>query len=126
MKTKQEICVPIRNEQELQQAKDMLEKNGEKICTSDFNFNFREINRNWIYLKTDIGGYWYIGRKDGYHTEIPISELESVLKGESDGTNAYYSFFKFMSDEHNLMLTDTEMSDIIYEAKKVIEKLKND
>lgn len=82
-------------------------------------------HKAWYYLKFMDGYGWYIGGK--YHlTEIPLSELESVLRGESEGENAYYSFFKFMSDEHNLTLTDTEMSDIINEAKKVIEKLKND
>ena len=123
MKTKQEICVPIRDESELQQAKDMLEKNGEKINYELCNLHSYE---SYNYLQFgQITKDWYMSLEYDL-TEIPLSELETVLKGENDGTNAYYSFFKFMSDEYNLTLTDTEMSDIIYEAKKVIEKLKND
>ena len=125
MKTKTEICVQIRNEEELQQAKDMLEKNGEKV-TKDGTFCITESSEELNYLQNYIfTDEWHLGRKQNL-TEIHLSELESVLKGESESENAYYSFFKFMSDEHNLTLTDTEMSDIIYEAKKVIQKLNND
>ena len=40
MKNKTEICVPIRNEAELQQAKDILLRNGEKVHRNIFYLTF--------------------------------------------------------------------------------------
>lgn len=77
---KTEICVPIRNEEELQQAKDMLEKNGENVSSHIFNLSEKE-GLNYLYYSPKSNS-WGLSFKSSGDTEIPLSELESVLKGE--------------------------------------------
>lgn len=86
MKNKTEICVPIRDEKELQQAKEILLRNGEKIDEKIFYLS-KSTNLNYL-LCDDLD--WFLTRK-GDETEIPLSELESVLKGESVEKQSFIS-----------------------------------
>jgi len=91
MKNKTEICVPIRDESELQQAKDILLRNGEKI-----DYNLLALSKNEVYNSLRFCTFyneWYLGRKLDL-TEIPLSELESVLKGESKKQSSIELFKK--------------------------------
>ena len=38
--------------------------------------------------------------------------------------NRYQEFFNFLNQEHNLILTISEMDEIVYEAQKLVEKIK--
>lgn len=80
MKTKTEICVPIRNEEELQQAKEILLRNGEKLSKKLFYLSYN-CNYDNLYL-SKVSLDWCLGSSNK-HIEIHLSELESVLKGES-------------------------------------------
>lgn len=81
MKTKNEICVPIRNEAELQQASDILERNGCEIYSESF-FLSKYKGLNYLKLREQTNT-WIVSVKSNL-TEISLSELESVLRGESE------------------------------------------
>lgn len=86
---KTEICVPIRNEAELQKAREILERNGERI---DKRF-FKLLKQKKSYLICDsLDKDWFLTFKESMflnkRTEIPLSELEAILRGENmDSSN---------------------------------------
>jgi len=43
---------------------------------------------------------------------------------DTELADKYQEFFNFMNQEHNLILTVSEMNEIIYEANKLQEQLK--
>ncbi len=103
MKTKKEICVHIRNEKELQQAREILERNGENIWNNQFN-SFISINTYLKYLMFDnLQNIWWLCSNINKKTEIPLSELESVLRGESE--SKYQSSIEWLV---SLLKTDEE------------------
>lgn len=85
MKTKNEICVHIRNEKELQQARDILERNGEKIDERFFKL-FPLIKKNYLIIDS-VDKDWILTFKGSKalikRTTIKISELESFLQSEN-------------------------------------------
>lgn len=99
MKNKNEICVPILNEAELQQAREILERNGEVIFEKEFII---DEDKFYNYLFCDGGNEWWLATK-GNRTKIPISELESVLRGESE--SKYQSSIEWLV---SLLKTDEE------------------
>jgi hypothetical protein len=120
MKNKTEICVPIRNEEELQQAKDMLEKNGEKI---DKDLFYLSESTYLNYLQGDDLG-WFLSRmsrKDN-ETEIPLSELESVLKGGSVENQSSIEWIK--SEIENAPFHYRSVIDFYEDVMKVLEQAK--
>lgn len=80
---KTEICVPIRNEEELRQAKDMLEKNGEDIWNNQFTRLLLNFNKQRYLMFDNLQKIWWLCSNINQRKEIPLSELESILKGEN-------------------------------------------
>jgi hypothetical protein len=80
--TKQDVCVFIENEQQLQEAQEMLERYGEVIDYPDF---FRVNDGSFNFLKCDKQSIWYLGTSSpAIRTEITLPELEQILKEEHD------------------------------------------
>ena len=44
---------------------------------------------------------------------------------DTEKAETYQEFYNFFSQEHNLILTISEMNEILVEAKKLEEKIKN-
>ena len=78
--SKQNVCVFIENEAQLQQAKELLEKHGEEIAEDGtFELSSKEAN----YLNLYIDDKWFLGWKHEYFNQIKLSELDTFLKNES-------------------------------------------
>lgn len=136
MKTKNEICVPIRDEKELQQAKEMLERNGEKIDESEC---YISENKNFNFLRYSlIDNDWFL-YDNSDRTEIPLSELESVLLGESESKKQrfelnvievldfnQYSIFDMENEKVVCHLLNENGSDYCIEIGEKIVKLLNE
>lgn len=74
-----EICVHIKDEQMLQQAKELLEKHGEKVCTHpDLFCVYSNENLNYLYLNERFNE-WMTSVKES-ETEITLDQLEGMLK----------------------------------------------
>jgi hypothetical protein len=123
MKNKTEICVPIRNEEELQQAKEILLRNGGKLDKHLFritalidNFLKYSISDNDWYLSNNA---WYLGDE---RTEIPLSELESVLKDESVEEQSSIEWIK--SEIENAPFHYRSVIDFYEDVMKVLEQAK--
>jgi hypothetical protein len=118
MKNKTEICVPIRNEEELQQAKEILIMNGERIDELVFDFT-----KYMFYLQySHVDNDWFIDFIESYHTEIPLSELESVLKGESVGNQSSIEWIE--SEIEKIPFNDPSVSDFYEDVLKILEQAK--
>ena len=79
--TKQNICVYIENEAQLQQAKELLEKHGEEIA-EDGTFSINKGN-NQDFLQLFIDDKWWVGMRNKYQKQITLSELETILKNDT-------------------------------------------
>ena len=114
MKTKQEIYVPIRNEAELQQAKEILLRNGEKIDENLFELDTDEC-LNYLSFHVFCND-WFIGVK-GKNTAIPLSELESVLKGERAGKQSSIEWL--VKELYRKFGENYELTNIVKQAKQM-------
>lgn len=77
---KENFCVYIENEAQLQQARELLLKHNEKI-DKDIPFTFEGWLRWLKFYKANSS--WYIGlRQKHFSTEVTLSELEEILKHE--------------------------------------------
>lgn len=76
--TKQNCCVFIENEAQLQEARKVLERYGE-----DHNFIWSDIEDNFLCLSGSRvwGVYGYMQPNE---TQITLPELVEILKGEKD------------------------------------------
>lgn len=131
MKTKKEICVLILDEKELQQAREILERNGEKI---DYKLFVLSENVFYNYLQyCHFHFEWYLGRKRDL-TEIPLSELESVLRGESESKELFKKPFRRGKERKDTILDANghylfrlnkgQFSDELID--KIVESINND
>ena len=77
--TKQNVCVFIENEAQLNEAKELLEKHGEEIAEDG---TFRLTSKSENYLQLFVGDKkWCLLTK--WRKQITLSELEEILKNES-------------------------------------------
>ena len=76
---KHEICVHIKDEEMLQQAKELLEKHGEKVTNDWYLFSVCG-NEKYNYLHFNNNkNYWFMSIKLE-STEITLDQLEGILK----------------------------------------------
>ena len=81
MLRKEEVCVYIENEAQLQEARELLEKYGEEIsedCNA-MDFIFWGVPHNILTIHSDG---WYLSRFNWRKTKITLQELETILKAE--------------------------------------------
>lgn len=76
---KQNVCVFIENEAQLQQAKELLEKYGEKICERVFYLSNNNEDFLQLFLLSKEWGLSYISNE----IQITLSELETILKNDT-------------------------------------------
>tara|TARA_R110000772_G_C12991344_1_gene407042 strand:- start:118 stop:348 length:231 start_codon:yes stop_codon:yes gene_type:complete len=74
---KQDIVVHIKDEQMLNEAREILESAGEEINELFFGFLDDDIKYNYLYCS--IYG-WAIADKHDCETEITLSQLKELLK----------------------------------------------
>ena len=77
--SKQNVCVFIENEAQLQEAKELLEKYGEEI--DDTMFYITKWKSCNYASKWRLDGKWRISNSE--RNQITLSELEEILKNES-------------------------------------------
>lgn len=80
---KQNVCVFIENEVQLQQAREVLERYNQPIYESLFELN--DYEKELILIKNDTDDDWFISAPDCIihpRTQITLTELEEILKGE--------------------------------------------
>lgn len=80
--TKRNICVLIENEEQLQQAREILIRCGERVETEP-PFEYGEDsdeNKHIYYMEIRNEWCYYYGAHKPNETPIPLSELESVIK----------------------------------------------
>jgi hypothetical protein len=76
--TKENVCVFIENEAQLEEARKMLDKYGESI-TKDGTFEIsKETHYNYLRIWT-LSDEWYCSLKD-VRTQITMQQLEEILK----------------------------------------------
>ena len=75
--SKENVCVYIENEAQLQGAKELLEKQGEEIAEDG---TFKLTNDNENYLNLYIDNKWFLGSNQVFFNQITLSELETILK----------------------------------------------
>jgi len=73
---KHEICVHLKDEKMLQQAKELLEKHGEKIDKSIF---YLDLNIDLNYLYVSNVNKWGLSIKFKTDTEITLEILDDIL-----------------------------------------------
>jgi len=71
----QNICVFIKDEAQLEEAREMLERFGHKICSTTFY-----LDDSWDYLQLYSDNTW--GMNITNLKQITITELEKMLKDE--------------------------------------------
>lgn len=97
---KRQVCIPIKDEKELQMAKEILLNNGEEL-----HENFFKLTHDRKHLVfSDISEKWGVGFPLN-SIEIKLSELENILKSES-------------------VLTDDEINESLKRAEEKYCKLK--
>lgn len=76
--TKEQVCVLIEDETQLNEARRVLEENGEEITNIETDFMFIEKEDNFLcYFKHK----WCVFEsKSSIETEITLEELEKLLK----------------------------------------------
>ena len=76
--TKDQVCVLIENETQLNHARRILEENGEEITNIETDFMFLEKEDNFLcYFKHK----WYVfDSKSSVEIQIKLEELEEILK----------------------------------------------
>ena len=79
--TKDNVCVFIENESQLQEAKELLENYGEEIAEDD-TFSI-DCCTNHNFLQLFIDDKWWVGMRNKYQNPITLSELEEILKNEA-------------------------------------------
>lgn len=79
MKDINNIVVFIKDEAMLEEARRILVENGETFSSHPF-FSTLVDNKCYNYLTMDEAN-WHIGCKSELHTEITLTELETLLKG---------------------------------------------
>ena len=75
--TKQNVCVFIENEQQLEEARKMLEKYGENI--SPYLFSLSIINKFNYLVYSNEYFRWYFNEKMN-RIQITLQQLEEILK----------------------------------------------
>lgn len=79
---KENICVLIENEEQLQQAREILERCGENQGDEE-SMEMDSLNK-YLTFHSDVDtSHWYVGQGVFLHknlTPIPLSKLESVIK----------------------------------------------
>lgn len=75
--TKDQVCVLIENEDQLNEARRILEQSGEDIAIDD-TFSLTAKAFNYLQLYCDIE--WCLLRKLDFLTQITLAELEEILK----------------------------------------------
>ena len=78
--TKENVCVFIENEAQLQQAREVLEKYGEKVCKTTFFLSYDKNGDNLQFSHADID--WYLSSIILNRKLITLTELGEILKGE--------------------------------------------
>ena len=84
MLRKDQVCVYIENEAQLQEAKELLEKYGCIICddaTSKITPTLKHLNHLQVY----VNGEWWLGSDTSInitYVKITLQELEIILKAE--------------------------------------------
>lgn len=73
---KHEVCVFIENESQLQEARELLEKYGEKICENTFYL----YGNNYVQFD-EWENDWFTCDEVGL-AQITLSQLEEILKEE--------------------------------------------
>jgi hypothetical protein len=76
--TKENVCVFIENEMQLEEAKRILKKYDE-THTIDGTFSLDYDSRH-NFLQIFIDCKWWLGKRHISHTEITLSKLELILK----------------------------------------------
>lgn len=99
---KEEICVYIENEAQLDEARQLLEKYGEKESKNksamDFVFNGTKCH----YLTQNIHGKWYLQMNLMYETIITLQQLEQMLKAEQLPLTTYTKTCEYTGNELEL------------------------
>ena len=75
------IVVYIKDEAMLQEARGILEANGQHISKRWYFLSDKKLSA-YNYLRLDR--YWWIGHKSPQETEITLHELEQLLKKNRD------------------------------------------
>lgn len=75
--TKDQVCVLIENEEQLNEARRILEQSGEEIAVDD-TFSLTTKTFNYLQLYCDIE--WCLLFKHDFLTQITLVELEEILK----------------------------------------------
>jgi len=80
--TKENVCVFIESEAQLEEARKMLEKYGEKESAKEYAMELRFEDMNYPYLRTDVNlQEWFLSNRIPWHqTQITIQQLEEILK----------------------------------------------
>lgn len=78
---KQDVCVYIKNEAQLKEARELLEKYGEKESNDSnaMDFVYARIKHNYL---TKFCDGWFMSRYHWNETQITLSELEGILKAD--------------------------------------------
>ena len=81
---KHEIAVFIENEEMLREARELLEKYGEKLATFEYAFDLIYDGSRYPYLKLhDFRKDWFLSNRISWHeTTIAFSQLEEILKNQ--------------------------------------------
>lgn len=76
--TKEDVCVFIENEAQLEEARELLEKHGKTIDEDSF---YLSENVQYNYMYNAWGSLWALGEcTEDEEPRITLSELETILK----------------------------------------------
>ena len=86
--TKENICVYIEDEAQLEKAREILDRYGEgdKIDENTFTITNFDLSSNYMYYGIE-GKDWGLGWKPSNSTKITLEQLEEILKGEKNGSS---------------------------------------
>jgi hypothetical protein len=82
--TKENVCVFIENEAQLEEARQLLEKYGEDLATFEYAFDLIYHDLRYPYLRLhDFRKDWFLSNRIHWNqTQITIRQLEEILKEE--------------------------------------------